>query len=181
MSENTRNPKAPIDRDEWMSPGDLCEWARRVLGEIDFDPCSTEIANRQVLAHRYFTKEQDALVMAWPHDQRIYMNPPFSRGKMDAFVDKLLLMVRRQVVRAAFVVTNNATETKWAHKLFEASTAVCFPEGRIGFLGPDGSNVNNNNRGQAIWYFGPNKRHFRQVSEQHGVVVERISNDRVGF
>ena len=176
--ESNRHPDAPVDKDEWMTPSDVIEFARTIMGEIDFDPCSTEEANKRVLARQYFTKEDNALARDWPHYQRIFMNPPFSRGKMDRFVDKIVELEVRHKLQAAFVITNNSTETRWAQKLAQHCTAVHFPEGRIGFLGPDGTPVKNNNRGQAFWYFGGNKRLFRQTLEGYGVVLERISNDR---
>lgn len=173
-----RNPDAPDDRDEWMTPTPIVALARDVLGEIDFDPCSTPAANLRVRAQRYFTKADNALVRAWPHDQRIFMNPPYSRGVIDAFVSKLIDLACASRLRAAFVITNNVTDTRWAHLLYEHCTALCYPQGRIHFLGPDGNPVRQTRQGQCFWYFGEHKRLFREVMESQGVVLERISSSR---
>jgi hypothetical protein len=46
---------------EWHTPVEYLEMARRVLGAIDLDPATTEAAQRVVKAAKYFTKETDGL------------------------------------------------------------------------------------------------------------------------
>lgn len=50
---------------EYYTPPFIIEAARRVMGGIDLDPASSEIANRTVKATRYFTEADDGLQQEW--------------------------------------------------------------------------------------------------------------------
>ena len=65
---------------ELYTPPEIIEAARRVMGTIDLDPASSEIANKRVMATRYYTKETDGLSQEWHGN--IWMNHPFSKGEL---------------------------------------------------------------------------------------------------
>jgi ParB family chromosome partitioning protein len=44
---------------EWFTPAENIEAARTVLGAIDLDPASCELADRTVRATHYFTAQDD--------------------------------------------------------------------------------------------------------------------------
>lgn len=62
---------------EHYTPVFIAAAARTVLGHIDLDPASCAVANRIVMADRYFTKRDDGLVQAW--NGRVFLNPPGGR------------------------------------------------------------------------------------------------------
>lgn len=59
---------------EHYSPPFIVEAARSVLGRIDLDPASCELANQTVRAERIFTREDDGLARQW--FGRVFLNPP---------------------------------------------------------------------------------------------------------
>jgi len=65
---------------EWYSPEDICEAAKEVLGDINFDPFSCEAANSLVKARQFLSLEkgQDGFDLSqWPiHPVTVYCNPP---------------------------------------------------------------------------------------------------------
>ena len=136
LSRHKRRTKPHVARNsgnhEWYTPSEIIEAARMVMGGIDLDPASAKIANLTVQATRYFDTDDDGLAQAWRG--RIYLNPPYDRGLVDRFVEKLL----GEPIDQAIVLVNNGTETAWGQRLFTAATAACFPSGRIRFLLPDG-------------------------------------------
>ena len=65
---------------EYYTPSRFIESARLVMGNIDLDPASCEIANRTVKADRFFTKEDNGLAQEWAG--RVWMNHPFHKGEL---------------------------------------------------------------------------------------------------
>ena len=148
---------------EWYTPAEYIEAARRVMGGIDLDPASCAIANEVIRAEKFFSLEEDGLKKDW--SGRIWLNPPYSRELIGKFVDKLLA----SDFEAAIVLTDAATETSWFSKLAQKAAVICFATRRIKFLRPDGSQGNGNpTRGSAFFYFGIEAEKFCELFQQFG-------------
>ena len=52
-------------RNEWFSPPEIVEAARIVMGGIDLDPASCEVANAIVKATHFFSIRDDGLSREW--------------------------------------------------------------------------------------------------------------------
>jgi hypothetical protein len=117
---------------EWYTPPALIEAARECMGGIDLDPATSEVAQATVRATRYFTAEHDGLAQPW--SGKVWLNPPYAQPLIGQFIEKLVAEFRPGRVTGAVVLTNNATETGWGQSLLGASSAVCFPAGRLRFL-----------------------------------------------
>ena len=105
------------------------------MGGIDLDPASCELANRTVKATRFFDIATDGLKQPW--EGRIWLNPPYARGLINRFVDKLReeFFVHKRITEA-IVLVNNATETPWFQNMAREASAICFPSSRIRFFEP---------------------------------------------
>lgn len=152
---------------EWYTPAEYIEAAREVLGGIDLDPASSDIANQTVQATHYLTAEVDGLAHEW--SGRVWMNPPYSSDLIGQFISKLIQHYDEGKIEAAIVLVNNATETKWFQELAHESAAVCFPRGRVRFLDPNGQ-PGTPLQGQALLYIGDNIEGFTASFLQFGVV-----------
>lgn len=61
----------------WYTPAAIVEAARLALGgTIDLDPASCAVANRTVMARRFFTAADDGLAIEWGKGGTIFCNPP---------------------------------------------------------------------------------------------------------
>lgn len=67
-------PQHSSKSNEHYTPPDIIEGVRAVLGSIDLDPASCEVANTIVKAKKIYTKEDDGLVQDWLG--RVFLNPP---------------------------------------------------------------------------------------------------------
>ena len=123
---------------------------------IDLDPASCEEANEIVGADRFFTARFDALrPQADWSARRVFMNPPYSPAKLAReFAERLCDEVECGAVTRAVVLTNNNTETAGGQLLLARCKAVCFPEGRVKFVRPGGSDRGGPLQGQMITAHG---------------------------
>lgn len=155
---------------EWYTPPQYIAAAREVMGEIDLDPASSEVAQKIVQAEQFFTKDDDGLQQDWCG--RVWMNPPYSGDLVGKFAEKLADAYDSNKVSAAVVLVNNATESKWFQRLAASATAICFPRGRIRYLDSTGTPANSPLQGQAFLYFGGDVNAFAEVFQQFGFVAE---------
>jgi len=162
---------------EWYTPKEYIEAARGVLGVIDLDPASCEVANRVVQAGRYFTAKENGLEKEWRGN--IWMNPPYVGELIPKFCDKLRLHVESGDVTQAISLTNNATETAWFNTLVGISSAILFPKSRVKFYMPDGK-TGTPLQGQCIFYIGDNPKLFMEVFEPFGWSAY-ITQKKAGF
>ena len=157
---------------EWYTPSEYIKSARKVLGSIDLDPASSELANTVVKATKYYTIEDDGLIQDW--HGKVYMNPPYATDLISPFIDKLIEFYEREQVNEAIVLVNNATETKWFQSLASIAISVCFPTGRVKYWCADGQR-GGPLQGQAILYVGDNPIGFEHEFKQYGWVLHDVS------
>lgn len=157
------------DGDEWYTPEEIIRTAAHVLGRIDCDPATCELAQSVVQAATYFTRIDDGLKQPW--NGSIWLNPPYSAPQ--AWTDKLFLEMATGRCQQAIVLVNNATETAWFQRLLSESKLVCFPSRRLAFWRHDHKDVGAR-QGQALFYFGPKADAFYSAFSATGVVLRRL-------
>lgn len=157
---------------EWYTPAKHIELAREVMGGIDCDPATSEIANRTIQAGTIYTAENDGRAQTWRG--RVWMNPPYANPLMSDFAEAVSTKFESGEIEQACILVNNATETKWFQRMLEAASAVCFPKSRIKFLDPDGKPTNTPLQGQAIVYMGSRIDAFKESFQQEGVVLTHV-------
>lgn len=146
---------------EWYTPSEYIAAARNVMGHIDLDPASCEIANRTVGADCIYTAEDDGRSFAWFGN--VWLNPPYSMPLIQGFAEKV---VEREFEQA-IVLVNNATDTRWFRMMVESADAILFTTGRVKFYKPD-SNKCSPLQGQALIYYGENPGRFLEVFSKFG-------------
>lgn len=137
---------------EWYTPAPYLDAAREVMGGIDLDPASSDLAQITVKANTYYTKEQDGLTMPWTGN--VWLNPPYSQPDIEIFANKVVSEYVSNRITQAIVLVNNATETAWFQTLLKSADVVCFPSGRIRFIDKLGEPTSAPLQGQAFIYYG---------------------------
>ena len=164
-NKNTTISKMTGDN-EGYTPREYIEMARRVMGSIDLDPCSCDLAQEIVKAKTYYTEEINGLNEEWGGD--VWMNPPYANKLIVAFIEKLLT----SNIDQAIVLTNNNTDTQWFKKLYEWSDIICFTTGRINFYKKDGT-ISAPTNGQTFFYKGNNIDKFYEEFNIIGLMMIR--------
>lgn len=154
--------------EHWYTPLPHIEAARGVLGAIDLDPASSDIANRTVRAGRYYTVDDDGLAHDW--HGRLWMNPPYGEPA-GRFVAKLADHLADGSVTAAIVLVSlHAMSAQWFSPLFEG--LLCVTNGRVKFTDQEG-NPGSPTFGSVFAYFGPERDLFAKEFRQFGNVLAR--------
>lgn len=170
MREAVHNHRAQgTGENEWYTPQEHIDAACKVLGTIDLDPASSEIANQRVQAGRIFTITDDGLTKEW--GGKVWMNPPYAQPHIANFIEKLASEYEAGRVTEAIALTHNYTDTQWFHRAALSCAAICFTRGRIGFLSPEGKRAAPT-QGQAFFYYGSKVEQFIEAFCRIGFVVE---------
>jgi len=154
---------------EWYTPVEYIDAARRVLRGIDCDPASSKQANETVNAETYYTKEDDGLTKEW--HGRVWMNPPYSQPLISQFAEAIASKYQSGEIEEAIVLVNNATETVWFQTMATHCSAICFPRGRIRFIDKNGKPSGAPLQGQAVLYMGNNRYRFEEKFKEFGMVL----------
>lgn len=160
--------------DEWRTPPELFG---RLNGTFQFD--YDAFASREnALCDRYSTLEgtfrtlyaegrsrvlervdeslADGLTYAWG-GQRVFMNPPYSRGFIEKAMTKAAAERNHAEVIVALIPAN--TDTRWWHDLVLPNASyIEFLRGRVRFLRPDGTPGDAPPNGSALACFFPDWR-----------------------
>jgi phage N-6-adenine-methyltransferase len=154
---------------EWYTPQDHIDRARDVMGSIDLDPASSEVANETVRAAVFFSEADNGLNRYWQGN--VWLNPPYAQPAIAHFADKIVAEWESGRLTAAIALTHNYTDTAWFQKMARAATAICFTRGRVRFFSPSGE-IAAPTQGQAFFYFGSDVDAFSEAFSGVGFVVE---------
>lgn len=175
---------------EFYSPAIWTELAKSVMGYIELDPASCEVANQSVGAQRIFTKDDDGLSREWIADT-LWMNHPFGIAEKACkpgctkkicqkrgyhrlhdysgnagWINKLVSEYEAGNVKEAVSICFASTSERWFQPLMKYPQ--CFPFSRVNYLDPEGNVVNGVTKGSVITYFGNNVDKFAEVFGNYG-------------
>jgi len=155
-SQKTLTPKKAQD---WYAPPEIIALVRQVMGEIDLDPVSNEVAQQWIQATNHYTLVQDGLSQPW--FGRVWLHPP-AREKTAKWINKAIAEYESGQVLEAIILVKPSIGSKWFQKLTRLFP-VCFPDEPIAFLAHQGQPQPRPRQGNAIFYLGQNIKQFQQA------------------
>lgn len=125
-----RNGEYITPKDEWETPGWLFD---QLDQEYAFD-CDAAARKENSKCSRYFEDALEQKEWCMPA-KSFFMNPPYSAGKIDAFMKKAY----EESLKGALVVclVPAATDTWWWHNYAMKAQEIRFIRGRVQFVGKD--------------------------------------------
>jgi len=153
---------------EWYSPPVVVNAARDVLGAIDLDPASCEVANTVVQASQIYTLDDNGLEQPWCG--RVFMNPPYRHPDVLRFCEKFAAHAKAGDIQG-IVLMNNTTDTQAFCAISAVGTAFCWPRRRLAFWKADRGELDTAMQGQVIVYSGPEPAAFGRRFAEVGLVL----------
>lgn len=169
---------------EWYTPVCYVDAARKVMGGIDLDPASCEMANQVIKANRYYTKEDNGLTQEWKA-KSVWLNPPYGStgdvSNMGAFTRKLIREYQTGNVEQAIILLTSKTDATWFQPLWDYT--ICFPNHLIYFTGdrPNKSHYNGKYchiHGTSFTYLGPHESAFIEHFSVFGRIAKAIDTPK---
>lgn len=161
-------PTPEITGDDFYTNKAITQAVRSVLGEIDLDPASHPVANKEVRATTIFTSADSGLTRAW--FGRVWLNPPFSQWSH--WVRKLSEeWLTGNVSEMCVLVATRTLTARYFSPVLSLCSAMCVLAGRFPFWGPKATSSPDD--GHAVFYFGGNATLFESVFSELGNVLFR--------
>ncbi len=171
-------------KEDWMTPLDIVERARRTMGGIDLDPASSALANERVKAAEFFTQEDDGLRRRWWG--RVWLNHPWGRRELpclpdcqkkqclkrgwhrdrlfpgnEAWIQSLTDAYDLGEVKQACCIVFNSTSETWFRSLLDYP--MCILYGRTAFVDPAMRKpVTSPPKGCIVFYLGERVNAFEE-------------------
>ncbi len=136
------------------------------MGSIDVDPASCEFAQRIVKAAEWFDIKRDGLAHPWRGN--VWLNPPYSGGLIELFIEKLI--VERKNFAQAIVLVHNRTDATWFHTLCSIADALAFTKGRVSFYNKCVAQSSPAN-GSVLVYIGERPEEFAEAFRDSCLVL----------
>jgi hypothetical protein len=171
----------PTKSNEWYTPARYVDVAREVMGGIDLDPASSQLANQIVRAMKHYSKEDNGLTQEWCG--RIWLNPPYSsdkgttgregsrQGLAKPFIFRLIDEYNKGNVTQAILLITTDTDASWFKPLW--NYPICFADHKVMFHRPGRSNEGQF-FGTSFVYLGPNESKFIEIFSQFGRIAKAI-------
>ena len=110
-----------------LTPPDVLEPVRCILGGIELDPCTTP--DNPCRADRFYAPPQDGLALPWDAAS-IYVNPPYGKAR-EPWVDRCIYAARTGS-RVALLMPAHP-DTKVFQRAAGSASLVVFIRGRVKF------------------------------------------------
>ncbi len=155
---------------EWYSPPWVIEMARQVLGKIDLDPASNDLAQTWIKSATYYTATNNGLSQPWVGT--VWLNPPYTRQE-NLWVSKVIDEYQSGRMTAAIILMNQSG-AGW-HKRLKRHMHWCEVTKRIAFINSKGEPMKSPPRYNSFFYLGPTPELFSQVFSPIGDIYPPAS------
>ncbi len=176
MTDYINSDLSANDKNSWATP----DWLYLALNqEFNFhlDACASESNAKNV---NFITKEMNALTMenwkdVWSGYKTLanrfaWINPPYSRGMIDAFIKKAYEQCVNHKINSVLLVPATADAGWWPKNATEIRFIT---GGRISFQHPiTGKAINGNTKGSALII-------FKHIDLSSGCVTRYVERDRL--
>jgi phage N-6-adenine-methyltransferase len=114
---------------EWGTPPASFANLDRQFGPFTLDAAATKINSK---CAKFFTKEDNALAQDWGK-HIVWINPPYSRGHLELFIEKAYREITKQTKRVVLLVPMMSSSKWWHDVVMRQASQVFLIKGRMKF------------------------------------------------
>jgi hypothetical protein len=151
---------------EWYTPPQYVELARQVMGSIDLDPASNELAQTWIQATTFYTAADDGLLKPWYG--RVWLNPPYA--DVTQWINKAIAEYDDGNITEAVLLVKPADGAAWYQRL-NKKFPRCGVNHRIKFMDKDGIAQPRPAHGNCFFYLGKDVSFFAEVFARIGTIT----------
>ena len=162
---------------EWITPPEIINSIKEVLGYIDLDPASSVIANKIINANKIFTEEDDSLTKEWKCDT-CFMNPPYgkigTKSQAGIFAEYFINQyIIGNINKEGIILVHSRFGYTWFNDLIYKLTS-CTLKDRIRFINPNTMKQGDMAKtSQTLFYIGENNQKFIEVFKDKGLIYNK--------
>ncbi len=127
--------------EEWLTPPEIIE-ALGGAKSFDLDPCAPAVQPFQT-ARRTYTISDNGLMKPW--SGRVWLNPPYSNGKIGRWLAKLA----EHDIGCALIFARTETDM-FFRSVWDCASGLLFIRGRLNFHHPDGRRAVGNSGAPSV-------------------------------
>jgi hypothetical protein len=158
--------------DERYTPGEVLDVVRAAFGgSIWLDPCCGPLAPRDHVAWTVYGGPPGKDGLAEPWESTVFVNPPYSRGQIALWVEKIVREAGRSGANGIIALLPQDLGTRWGQRVLETADALAFWRGRITFGSPSGPPPAGAKQPSVFAYWGSDFGRFRRAFAAHAGVV----------
>lgn len=166
-----KHPLALSESEEWYTPPEYVEPFRRIVGGIDLDPASCDLANHHIRARQIYTRDDEGLKQPWYG--RVWLNPPYTAaGSAWDWARRLCKEYEAGNVASAAMLVNAYIGNPAWKRIWRTADAACLVDHRICFIDHEAIQQNRPTKHNIIVYFGPAAEAFCEAYQVHGTCIE---------
>lgn len=171
----TAGRKINTSSHHWCTPQKYVDAVKRVLGDIELDPCSNSFSLVQA-KHSYTLPQIDGLQSSWSY-RTIFVNPPYGRDKerKTSIWNWLCKCVQAYTEHQSEVIAliPVATNTKhWKEFVWGKATSIAFLfDTRLPFIAEGNAKTKGAPMACAMIYWGSHPALFEEVFSFYGAIV----------
>jgi hypothetical protein len=166
-----------VESDECYTPAKFVDLIRDFAKHFTLDPFSCEEANKTVKANHYLSISDNAFEVDWFDyfdylEDNLWVQPPYSRGKIAPAIDKTLQYAGYADI---YLLVNSETSSRWYQKILSHHPTIVFPNQRMKFANPYRADITNTSKKpQTLFYFGNKRQQLMEYCLGNSIGAVRI-------
>ena len=128
VNQQLANSKGCLQKDKWETPYKIFNQLNEIY-KFTLDPACE---NHTAKCSKFFTEKDNSLIQDWSNEI-VFLNPPYSRGNIDLFMQKCYEESLKGTKIVALIPVS--TSSAWWHNFVWNKAKIHFYKGRIRFVG----------------------------------------------